>query len=159
VLDILDEELEQNENLLRSFDDIGSVEVEIVELGACLKSLGWRNRSNVGGVSVERWCSGVDIGERLQSSRGGGCCMGHEDDVSMTSSMQLPIPAIPIPCEDEATDSCSLSSPAPDRSGDVVNPESVLDDVEAAPLSPVPTVEHLPQKLARSEEEEAESLL
>ena len=59
--------------------------------------------------------------------------MGHEDDVSMTSSMQLPIPAIP-PCEDEATDSCSLSSPAPDRSGDVVNPESVLDDVEAAPL-------------------------
>jgi len=84
--------------------------------------------------------------------------MGHEDDVSMTSSMQLPIPAIP-PCEDEATDSCSLSSPAPDRSGDVVNPESVLDDVEAAPLSPVPTVEHLPQKLARSEEEEAESLL
>jgi len=158
VLDILDEELEQNENLLRSFDDIGSVEVEIVELGACLKSLGWRNRSNVGGVSVERWCSGVDIGERLQSRRGGGCCMGHEDDVSMTSSMQLPIPAIP-PCEDEATDSCSLSSPAPDRSGDVVNPESVLDDVEAAPLSPVPTVEHLPQKLARSEEEEAESLL
>ena len=65
MLDILDEELEQNENLLRSFDDIGSVEVEIVELGACLKSLGWRNRSNVGGVSVERWCSGVDIGERL----------------------------------------------------------------------------------------------
>lgn len=161
MLDILDEELEQNENLLRSFDDIGSavVEVEIVVLGACLKSLGWRNRSNVGGVSVERWCRGVDIGERLQSRRGGGCCMGHEDDVSMTSSMQLPIPAIPIPCEDEATDSCSLSSPAPDRSGDVVNPESVLDDVEAAPLSPVPTVEHLPQKLARSEEEEAESLL
>ena len=67
MLDILDEELEQNENLLRSFDDIGSaaVEVEIVELGACLKSLGWRKRSNVGGVSVERWCSGVDIGERL----------------------------------------------------------------------------------------------
>ena len=75
-----------------------------------------------------RWCPD------LQSRRGGGCCMGHEDDVSMTSSMQLPIPAIPIPCEDEATDSCSLSSPAPDRSGDVVNPESVLDDVEAAPL-------------------------
>ena len=70
MLDILDEELEQNENLLRSFDDIGSVfaaavEVEIVVLGACLKSLGWRKRSNVGGVSVERWCSGVDIGERL----------------------------------------------------------------------------------------------
>ena len=65
MLDILDEELEQNENLLRSFDDIGSVEVEIVELGACLKSLGWRKRSNVGGVSVERWCRGVDIGERL----------------------------------------------------------------------------------------------
>ena len=67
MLDILDEELEQNENLLRSFDDIGSavVEVEIVVLGACLKSLGWRKRSNVGGVSVERWCRGVDIGERL----------------------------------------------------------------------------------------------
>ena len=66
MLDILDEELEQNENLLRSFDEIGSaVEVEIVVLGACLKSLGWRNRSNVGGVSVERWCRGVDIGDRL----------------------------------------------------------------------------------------------